>query len=105
MIYMALPTYKGFHFEVDIDNSYQYMENADEWGAATIFDGNGNGVEYNYCLDHNNEQSAIYKFEGMDTDYSTYKTYEIDWSVDNWKEKLLDAMIDAYHEFFDREEN
>ena len=105
MLYMMLPTYKGFHFEIVMEDCYQYSDNIDEWGAATIFDKKGNGVEYNYCIDHGNEESAIYKFEGMDTDYTTYNHYEIDWSNDNWREKLLDAMIDSYHEFFDREEN
>ncbi len=103
MLYMTLPKYKGYYFEVNMDDSYQYKKDVDEWGAAVIFDGNGNGVEYNYCYDGRNEASAIYKFEGIDTDYSVYQSYEIDFSNDNWQEKLLDAMIDSYHEFFDEE--
>lgn len=96
MLYMQLPKRKGLYYEVNMDDSYQYKDCVDEWGAALVLDGNGDGVEYNYYYDGRNELSAIYRLE----DPTTYKLYEIDFSFDNWKEKLIDAMIDTYHEFF-----
>ena len=100
MLYMKLPKVKGFHCEVNMDDTYADKTWADDWDAAYLCDGNQKGVTYNFCYDGVGEMSAMYKTEDGDIDETTYKHYEVDFSYDNWKEKLIDAMIDAYHEFF-----
>jgi hypothetical protein len=104
MSIITLPKMNGLFYEVNMDESYYEQDSIDEWGAAIVMDGNKRGCEYNYCYLNGNEQSAIYKMDGIDTDENTYTHYEIDFGVDNWKEKLIEAMIEAYHEFWDREE-
>ncbi len=90
--------------EVNIDDSYADMNHYDEWGAAYVFNRDGNGAEYNICYDGRNECSAIYKLEGQDTDTSTYEHYEIDFSMDDWKERLINRMIECVEEWFGDED-
>lgn len=100
MLYMQLPKVGEYHASVNIDDSYQYKDSYDEWGAAELFDRNGNGVEYNLCYDGKSEMSAIYKVDGFDIDESSHISYEIDFSFDDWKERLINAMIKAHNKFW-----
>lgn len=92
---------KKYVFELNIDESVIEEESADIWGAAFLFNKvNNTGVEYNYCNDFGLDSSAIYKTKEIDgvveTDYSTFIHYEIDFSDKLWKEKLKIAMYDVY---------
>ena len=104
MLYMRLPLIKGFHYEINMDESYAEMQSIDDMDAAYLCDGNQCGCVYEYCYDGVSEMSTIYKSEYGEIDTNTYTFYEIDFSFDNWKEKLIDAMIEAYHEFFKERE-
>lgn len=74
----------------------------DVWGAAICWYGNKVGAEYNYCIDSGNNSSAIYRMfwigdpkdpdSRIETDYSDFVHYEIDWSKPDWETRLLDAM-------------
>ena len=80
----------------------------DEWGCAYLSIGNEAdeiGVEYNLCVDGNENCSAIYKStinnDGyLETDYSTSIHYEIDFDNRNWKKELENTMCKALIEFF-----
>ena len=101
MLYTKLPKIKGFHVDFRMDESYKDLSCADEWDAVYLCDGNHLGVTYNYCYDGVGEMSAIYKVDDGEIDTSNYIMYEIDFGFDDWKDRLIDAMIDAYHEFYD----
>ena len=100
MQYLTLPKRNGYHFEVNMDDSYQYLNNVDEWEAAEVIGNHGNGAEYNYYYDGKNELSAIYKVDGFDTDGSTYEMYEIDFGLNDWKERLINKMIECAEAWF-----
>lgn len=108
----------NYEYEVNIDKSYKDKE-TDEWGCAFLWLDDDHGVEYNYCVDsfHNRTMncSAIYAtymdhapaFDDdsemdryMETDTSKYVHYEIDFDDDEWKEKLVVAMLKAAYEFW-----
>ena len=67
---------------------------------------NRQAVEYNICIDNSTEKteylSAFYRiFKGKDGNWQhdscqEWYSHEIDFSDDNWKEKLEDAAIRAY---------
>ena len=99
MLYMRLPKYRGFYFEVNL-TEMDAETWADDWDAAYLCDGNQQGVIYNRYYDGVNELSAIYKTDAEIIDETTYKYYEVDWSDPYWRDKLLDNMIDAYKEFW-----
>lgn len=94
---------EDFEFECNIDESYIENTCVDEWGAAFVWLGD-NGCEYNFCIDAESNSSAIYKTNAsgkyLDTDYSTFTHYEVDFANKNWKNELKDAMIQAYKVFF-----
>lgn len=103
MYYNATPVMKGkenFYYEINIDESYGEGI-VDEWGAAYVWNRYGNGAEYNIYYDGRSEYSAIYKMEDDHTDTTTYHHYEIDFSDDDWKEKLINQMIACTEEWFD----
>ena len=89
-----------YYCEVNIDESYGEGI-VDEWGAAYVWNKDGNGAEYNIYYDGKDECSAIYKMEDDRTDSNTYEHYEIDFSDDGWKEKLINRMIECVKEWFD----
>ena len=101
MYYTQLPKIKGFHCAVDMDESYGELNCVDDWDAAYLCDGNQLGVVYNFYYDGKHENSAFYKSDGFFIDETTYEPYEIDFGFDDWKDRLIDAMIKAYHEFWD----
>lgn len=87
------------------------MEHYDEWGAAFMWldDDQDLGVEYNLSYDNGKCQSAIYKtkmnydnpeYPYLDTDYSTFEPYEVNFADKDWKEKLIKAMEDAIIKFY-----
>ena len=91
-----------YEFECNIDKSYKDMK-TDEWGAAFVWLSENIGVEYNFCIDESNNCSAIYKTEMndegyMETDYSSFIHYEIDFDDTDWQEKLKNAMCNALEE-------
>lgn len=78
----------------------------DEWASAFVFYGDHVGVEYNFCIDHDTNSSAIYKTvvnedNILSTDYSTSTHYEINFENKNWREDLENAMCSALLEFFE----
>lgn len=92
------------------------MEFFDEWGSAFVLLedailGEEIGVEYNLCVDKTTGEyrdcSAIYKVDYnkknncIETDYSKYIHYEIDFNNPNWKKKFENAMCKALIEFFE----
>ena len=94
----------NYEFECNISNEYSNNQNCDEWGAAFLWGDDGSlGVEYNFCIDGSTNSSAIYKMqmkdEYMETDYSTFIHYEIDFSKDDWQAILAQSMIQAYKKF------
>lgn len=102
----------GYAFECNMSEEYKSHDVHDEWGCAYVWIGeNGNlGAEYNFCIQGDGSNcSAIYKMElneetdYMETDYSTFVHYEIDFKNENWKEALENAMCDAMIKFFELE--
>lgn len=91
-----------YHYEINIDESYGEGI-VDEWGAAFVWNRYGVGAEYNICYDGKNECSAIYKMDEDSTDSTTYNHYEIDFAEDDWKEKLINAMIKCVDEWWKEE--
>lgn len=94
----------NYEFECNISNEYSNNQNCDVWGAAFLWGDDDNlGVEYNFCIDSGTNSSAIYKMqmkdEYMETDYSTFIHYEIDFSKEDWQVILAQSMIQAYKKF------
>ena len=97
---------KDYEFECNISRKLCERYN-DIWSAGLIWLGEKIGVEYNYCIqDDGTNCSAIYKMEFnektdyMDTDYTTFFSYEVDFNDVEWKNKLENAMCEALIEFF-----
>lgn len=97
---------KDYNFECNIyKEELENETNYDEWGCAYVRLGEDLGVEYNFCIEEDEVEitnsCAIYKMQlnqktgYMSTDTSTYEHYEIDFSDDDWKEKLENAMCEA----------
>ena len=89
----------GFDFEVNMDKSYADKGSTDEWGSAFVWVGNI-GVEYNYCIDGDLNESAIYAMYDTitgytETDYCHFIHYEVEWSEPDWEERLINAMCEA----------
>ena len=89
-----------FYYEINIDERYGEGI-VDAWGAAYVWNKDGNGAEYNIYYDGKNEYSAIYKMCEDSTDSTTYQHYEIDFSDADWKERLIKQMIACAKEWFD----
>ena len=101
MRYMLLPKIKGkYYFEVNIDDSYADKID-DDRNAAYICDGWQRGVVYRFSYDGLYDNSKMYKADGFDVDEKIFEYYEIDFGMDDWKERLIDAMIVAYEEFWE----
>ena len=98
-------------YEINISSKYKNKNCIDEWGAAFVWLDDDHGVEYNYCYDNGKCCSAIYKMEMkynypkypdgyMETDYSTFEHYEIDFTDKDWEQNLVDEMIRVAKKFF-----
>lgn len=107
---------EGYIFQCDITKERILKEIADtdyfdEWGCAFVSVGEELGVEYNLCIDNTTDEcencSAIYKVDYnektkyIETDYSTFIHYEIDFDNPEWKAELENAMCKALIEFFE----
>ena len=101
-----------YYFECDIKKRKVLKEIADtdcfdEWGCAFISVGDKLGVEYNLCVDSGENCSAIYKVDYnenddcIETDYSAFIHYEIDFDNPKWKKELENAMCEALIKFFE----
>ena len=96
---------KGYEFECNMSEEFKTHTDHDEWGCACVWL-NDIGVEYNFCIDDGNNSCAIYKMEMnkeedyMETDYSKFIHYEIDFNNPEWKSELENAMCKALIEFF-----
>ena len=101
MYFQATPIKQGkFFYEINIDESYGEGI-VDEWGAAFVWNRYGKGAEYNIYFDGKNECSAIYKMDEDTTDPTTYEHYEIDFGMDDWRERLINAMIECIERWWD----
>lgn len=77
----------------------------DTWGNVE-YGNDEQAVDYNICIDNSSEEteycSAFYRLSKNKDGYwqhdgcQEWYKYEIDFSDDNWKEKLKEAAIDAY---------
>lgn len=100
---------KPYDFWCNLSGDYKDLTCCDEWGAATLWLNDKQGVEYNFCIDGDCNSCAIYKMyydEETDTegtDYSTFEHYEIDFSNVNWKAELEKAMYEVAKKFFESE--
>lgn len=107
---------KDYYFQCDLKKRRVLKEIADtdcfdEWGYAFVSLGQEIGVEYNLCIDNTTNEnincSAIYKVDydekndWIETDYSTYIHYEIDFKNPKWKRELENAMCQALIDFFE----
>ena len=93
-----------YEYEVNIDSSNVDKNCMDDWGAAFLWLDDKRGVEYNLCYDNGICESAIYKTECgeyLETDYSIFKHYEIDFSDGLWEEKLVTEMERIAKEFWE----
>lgn len=98
--------FMNYEFECNISNEYQTYTDIDEWGSATLWLNEKQGVEYNFCIDNGHNSSAIYKMEcpeetdEWDTDFSIFEHYEINFDNKNWKEELEKTMYEVAKNFF-----
>ena len=98
---------KTYKFECNMSNEYKEYTSFDEWGSATLWLNDKQGVEYNFCIDSGCNSCAIYKMECneetemWETDYSTFEHYEIDFDNVNWEAELEKAMYEVAKRFFE----
>lgn len=107
MTVLELKNRDDYEFECNICEEYKDMI-TDEWGCSFVWLGEKIGVEYNFCIqDDGTNASAIYKMEYneevdyMETDYSEFVPYEIDFDNVNWMEDLENAMCKALIKFLE----
>lgn len=93
---------KNYDYEINIDADKVDTEYFDDWGAAYLWLADDKGVEYNLAYDDGECCSAIYPFENDELDYARFVYYEIDFTDENWKRKLVDAMEKAANELFEK---
>ena len=117
MTIKELKNRNDYYFNCDLTKKRVLNEVADtnsfdEWSCTFISLENSArlgekiGVEYNLCVDNGKNLSAIYKVDYneetncIETDYSKFVHYEIDFDNPRWKEKLENAMCKTLIEFF-----
>lgn len=92
-----------------IKNHYCY----DSWGEV-MYGNDAQIVDYNICIDNSTEEtewcSAFYRMY-VDEDgcwhhdnCCTCYQYDIDFNDKDWKKKLKEAAIQAYHELWEEED-
>ena len=54
---------KKYDFECSLSEEYKDNTCCDEWGSATLWLNDKQGVEYNFCIDNGHNSCAIYKME------------------------------------------
>lgn len=98
---------KPYDFECNMSDKYKAYTSIDEWGSATLWINDKQGVEYNFCIDGECNSCAIYKMyhdeetDAERTDYSVYEHYEIDFNNANWRTELEKAMYKVAKKFFE----
>ncbi len=92
----------NYDYEINIDADKVDTEYFDDWGAAYLCLADDKGVEYNLAYDGGECGSAIYPFENDKLDCTRFVHYEIDFTDENWKRKLVDAMEKAANELFEK---
>lgn len=95
-----------YKFECNLSKKYRKYDCCDEWGVATLWLNDKQGVEYNFCIDGGCNSSAIYKMyadenDEWETDYDTFEHYEIDFNDTKWKKMLENAMYEVAKKFFE----
>ena len=68
---------KTYEFECNLSEEYKDNTCCDEWGSATLWLNDKQGVEYNFCIDGECNSCAIYKMyydEETDTYYIVGRT-------------------------------
>lgn len=97
-----------YDFDCLLSEEYKKYTDYDEWGVATLWLNDKQGVEYNFCMDGGHNSCAIYKMyydeeTGTEsTDYSVFEHYEIDFGNVNWKMELEKAMYEVAKKFFEK---
>lgn len=105
MLIKELKQNEKYEFECNMSEEYKDYKDHDEWGCACVWFGDNVGAEYNFCFDDGENFCAIYKMsfnnaeDCIETDYDTNVHYEIDFSNENWKEELENAMCKALIKF------
>lgn len=92
----------NYDYEINIDADKVDTEYFDDWGAAYLWLADDKGVEYNLAYDDRECCSAIYPFENDELDCTRFVHYEIDFTDEDWKRKLADAMAKAANELFEK---
>ena len=115
MTIKELKNNEEYYFDCNIEKEEVLKEIADtdlfdEWGCCFVSLGEEIGVEYNLCVDNTTDEnincSAVYKVDYnyrndcIETDYSTFVHYEIDFNNPKWKNELENAMCEALIKFF-----
>ena len=96
-----------YDFECLLSDEHKEYTDCDEWGAATLWINDSQGVEYNFCMDAGHNSCAIYKIyydtehDAEVTDYSIFEHYEIDFDNKNWRNELEKAMYEVAKKFFE----
>ena len=99
-----------YTFRVDKDFIKEAQKpNADFWGAACLLVGSGENercvAEYNYCIDGDTSDSAIYKvYRNVEENCDLITTehwqhYEVDINDPEWKFNLFKAMVNFHQEY------
>ncbi len=87
---------KKYDFEINMSEEFKDLSCCDEWGCA-YFWSHKLGAEYNYCIDGDDDYSAIYLMYIEDdlcsTDHNCYVPYHIDWNDEQWEWNLQVEMI------------
>lgn len=97
-----------YDFDCLLSEEYKKYTDYDEWGVATLWLNDKQGVEYNFCMDGGHNSCAIYKMyydeetDTESTDYSVFEHYEIDFGNVNWKMELEKAMYEVAKKFFEK---
>lgn len=101
--------YIAFAFECDITESYKNENCIDDWGCAYLWFKEDFGVEYNFCIDNEENCSAIYKLKfndktgHMETVTDKFEHYEINFDDVVWEKKLEQAMYEVLEKFINEE--
>lgn len=99
----------NFEFECNISEEYKDENYVNDWGCAYAWYGENIGVEYNFCIDNEENCSAIYKLKfndktgHMETVTDKFEHYEINFDDVEWEKKLAQAMYEALEKFINEE--
>ena len=102
-----------YDYNVDvraIKRAIKNHDSYDSWGEV-MYGNDEQVVDYNICIDNSTDEtewcSAFYRMSVDEDGYfchddcCTYYEYNIDFNDKNWKKKLKEAAIKAYHELFE----